>query len=162
MVIGFEGALMTSCGTANFEGTLSGSSKSLSTSVTLAVCAAFGFTTATVNTNGCGYVFNAGTGSGGSSTGTIDVSCPAGKVITASGGNCEIQIGPQTGIGPVGYSSQTEKGAKVVTIGFEAKSFAYTKTKDGLACPLNGTGSNTDGIIVGGATAKTASGIWVE
>lgn len=163
LVFGFEGALMTSCGTANFEGQLSGPSASLSTNAVMAVCGAFGFVTATVNTNGCKYAFNAGTGSEGKSTGTVDISCPAGKVITVSGGNCEVQIGTQTGIGPISYASQTEKGAKVVTIGFESKaSLQYTKTIDGFACPLNGTGSKTDGLVVGGATAKTASGIWIE
>jgi len=163
LVFGFEGALMTSCGTAEFEGQLAAPSASLSTSAVLGVCAAFGFTTATINTNGCSYVFNAGAGSEGKSTGTVDISCPAGKVITVSGGNCEIQIGTQTGIGPISYASQTEKGAKVVTVGFESKaSLQYTKTKDGFACPLNGTGFKTDGLVVGGATAKTSSGIWIE
>lgn len=162
LVIGFEGSLMTSCKKSTFAGSLSGSSTSLTLNATLSECAAFGFAAATLNTNGCQWVFDAGTGASDEFTGTMGFSCPAGKAMTVSGGNCEIQIGSQTGLSPVKYANLTTASPKALTIGFEVKGLTYTKSKDGFACPLNGTGVSTNGVIVGGATMSSSSGIWIE
>lgn len=152
-IFGFEGKLMTECGFAGFVGQLSAASSSLTVSPTLSGCYAFGFIGATVSMNGCEYRFNATSGSADAFGGTMDIVCPTGKKITVVGGNCEVQIGAQTGLTGISYANLTEAEPKAAaTVGFGVKGFTYTKTKDGLICPLAGTGTLADGVIVGGAT----------
>lgn len=87
-----------------------------------------------IEVNGCALVLHPGSGSGDEFTGTVDGACPPGEAIAVKGGNCEVQIGSQTGLGPVGYDRQTAAEPEDVEASFEMKAasgFAYAKTLDG-------------------------------
>jgi len=159
-IIGFEGGLMTECGTAGFGTELTEASSSLTVESTVFSCEMFGLP-ATVANNGCEYVLHAGSGSGDSFTGTMDITCPAGNSIVITGSTCEILIGTQKGLGPVLYENLTEAAPKPqVQANFEIAGeggFTYTKAKDGVFCPLSGTGVKTGGVFVGGVTMDANS-----
>lgn len=68
----------------------------------------FGGTAATVNFNGCDYVFHAGTMEGTStSTGSADLVCPEGKeVVINASGLCTVRIPGQTELGPITFHNE--------------------------------------------------------
>jgi hypothetical protein len=107
-------------------------------------------------------------GSGDEFTGSSDVTCPPGEAIVVKGGNCEVQIGSQSGLGPVGLDEVTApepepeepEGHDEVEASFEmspASGFAYTKSLDGASCPLSGTGAKTDGVFGGAMDLKAGN-----
>jgi hypothetical protein len=69
-------------------------------------CEAFGLE-ATINFNGCEYVFHAGTYDGeGMSTGTADLVCPPGKEVEINAaGLCVVSVPGQTGLGNITYQN---------------------------------------------------------
>jgi len=109
---------------------------------------------ATVETTGCNYVFHAAAEL--STTGTVDVECESGKEIKVkvSGLNCEIKVGPQTGLKTVEYMN-TNTGK--VEVKAEVSGITYTvKT-----CPAGVVGGNgglyREGIINGAGEAELAT-----
>lgn len=154
-IFGFESSAMAECETAGFAGVLFEPSSSLSVSNGYNGCTAFGSAGATITSNGCEFVLHPGSGSGDEYTGTFDITCPEGEKMVVTGGNCEIQIGAQSGLGPVVYKNlTTAEPKKAVEAKFQmtgGSGFAYTKSKDGSGCPLSGTGNKADGVIVGAA-----------
>jgi len=77
-----------------------------------------------------------------------------------TGNGCEVQIGSQTGLGPLAYEKVTAAEPDEVEAGFQMKStagFTYTKAVDGASCPLAGTGVKTDGAITGGLKLKAGN-----
>ena len=154
-IFGFESSQMAECESAGFAGLMTAATGSLTVSSGYNGCTALGSAGATIESNGCEFVLHPGTGSKDEFTGTFDISCPGSEKIVVAGGNCEIQIGTQSGLGPVTYKNLTTaepKKAVEAKFGMTGGSgFAYTKSKDGSGCPLSGTGSKTDGVIVGAA-----------
>ena len=117
-------------------------------------CEAFGLS-ATVSMNGCTYTFhdtNVVT-VGVEHTGTVDLVCPAGKAVTLIYGTCEVQIGSQTGLGPVVYRDDGTTNHLTLNPNV-SKAITYNKTKDGFLCPLNGTGEKADGSYAGTTTVS--------
>ena len=161
-VFGFENVLMASCKTIAFSGALTAAATSLTTNPLTSECRAFGFLTSTVLLNGCQYRFNVGAGEKDNFAGTVDLVCPAGKMIQIQASTCEVQIPPQNGLGPIEYENLTEETKEIpkpsVAVYFEITSLTYTKTKDGLACPLAGTGTSNIGVILGSVFAHAESG----
>jgi hypothetical protein len=151
-IIGFESSLMAECEFAGFAGEMSGATSALTIGAGFFGCTAFGSAEGSIESNGCEFVFHPGTGSKDEYSGTFDIACPAGQKIVVSGGGCETQIGAQTGLGPVAYKNATALEPDAVEAAFQMKGtagFSYTKTADTGTCPLAGTGSKTDGVIVG-------------
>jgi hypothetical protein len=160
MTLGFEGGQTASCEFAGLAGEITGATSELSVSLGFGGCTAFGSAEGSIEANGCAFVFHPGSGSGDKFTGTLDIVCPLGEAITVSGGNCEVQIGSQTGLGPVAYERQTAFEPEGVQASFEMKAasgFAYTKSLDGSGCPLSGTGSKTDGVFGGAMNLKAGN-----
>jgi len=158
-ILGFESALMAECETIGFAGLMTEATGGLSVSSGYNGCAAFG-SEATVESGGCEFVLHPGSGSGDEFTGSFDISCPGEEKIVVAGGNCEIQIGAQNGLGPVVYKNVTAAEPDEVEASFQmtgAAGFAYTKSKDGSGCPLAGTGAKADGVIVGAARIKAGN-----
>ena len=150
--IGFEGGQTAECEFAGFAGQITAATSELKVSPGFGGCTAFGSTEASVEAGGCALVFHPGSGSGDEFTGTIDIACPPGEAITVKGGNCEVQIGSQTGLGPVGYDRETAAEPADVEASFSmspTSGFAYTKTAAGSGCPLAGTGAKSDGVFTG-------------
>jgi hypothetical protein len=157
-IFGFESAQMAECESAGFAGLMTAATGSLTVSSGYNGCTAFG-SAATVESNGCEFVLHPGSGSKDEFTGSFDITCPGGGKIAVVGGNCEIQIGAQNGLGPVVYKNLTA-APREVEASFQmtgGAGFAYTKAKDGTSCPLAGTGAKTDGVIVGAAKIKAGN-----
>lgn len=121
------------CTTAHFAtaGEVSSPTENIEVHPEYSGCTAFGFLSATVNTEGCNYILNA--------NGTVTVTCSSGHVITIKGGTCEATVGSQ---GPLSGISYTNTSGKV-KVSSNVTTIATTKTKDGIGCPFNGTGSTT-------------------
>jgi len=122
---------------SHFEGTLTEASSSLTVTPTYTSCKAFGFVSATVNMNGCAYIFDRESASSSAAT----VECPAGKSIQVIAGNCEVTIAAQSPTGSV----STSNGAGTVNAQANVTGIAYTVVKDGFLCPFGGTGAKTGG-----------------
>jgi hypothetical protein len=153
-VFGFEGKLMASCSSSRLSAELSGPSSSLTVTPKLSECAAFGFLAATFTPNGCQYVLNLGEeGAEEVFSGTMDITCPAGKTIVITQGNCEVQIGPQSGKA-LGFQNLAAEPPTfpqpAIALGLFGTGLTYEKTKDGAFCPLSGTGAKSDGVLQGG------------
>jgi hypothetical protein len=158
LTFGFESGQTAKCAFGGFSGEITAATGGLSLDPGFFGCTAFGSEEGSFESNGCKSVFHPGSGSKDDFTGTFDVSCPAGKSIAIKGGNCEVQIGSQTGVGTVKYHRLTkakEEEVNKVEATFEvASGFAYTKSVDGAGCPLSGTGAKTDGAISGKITIE--------
>jgi hypothetical protein len=159
-ILTLESGLTVSCEFGGVAGEITGSTSALGVDPGFGACAAFGVGEASFEADGCEFVFHPGSGSGDEFTGSFDIACPAGKKIAVKAGECEVQIGPQTGLGPVGYDEVTAAEPEEVEAGFEmeaASGFAYTKTLDGGSCPLSGTGTKTDGVFDNGLKLRAGN-----
>ena len=160
----FEGGKTAKCEIVGFGGEMTKATSNLNLGPGFSGCTNFG-AAGTIESNGCEFVFHPGTGSGDKFTGTFDISCPVGKMIVVTGSTCEVQIGAQTGLGPVAYEKLTAAVPNEVQATFQMKSeagFTYTKAVDGASCPLSGTGVKTDGVIGGGLNIKAGSTTTLE
>jgi hypothetical protein len=155
----FEAGKTAKCEVVGFGGEITKATSSLNLGPGFTGCTNFGGT-GSIESNGCEFVFHPGTGSGDKFTGSFDITCPVGKKIVVTGSTCEVQIGAQTGLGPVAYEKLTAVVPNEVQATFQMKStagFTYTKTVDGASCPLTGTGVKTDGVIGGGLKIKAGN-----
>jgi hypothetical protein len=128
----------------HYEGTLKEASTTVTVTPTYTGCKAFGFASATVTTIGCDYVFH---DAGANTAGTVDVECSAGNVIKIVAGNCEVQVGSQTGLKSITYSNSHP----TVTVKATVTGITVNATKDGFLCPLSGTGHKTASVTTGQA-----------
>jgi len=134
------------CTTATYTGTIGGSSTTLTVTPAYSGCTFAGFP-ATVEVNGCDYLFHV---SGGTSTeGVVDIICPSGKEITVvakSGAivKCTLHVPPQSGLGTVRYTNLGIAGAtEEVTVNAEVSVPKYTHTTGfGVGHCLEGSGTN--------------------
>lgn len=168
MNLGFEGGLTASCAFAGFAGEIEAATSALRVSAGFAGCTAFGSSEGSIETNGCEFIFHPGSGSGDEFTGTLDIACPPGEAIRVQGGECEVRIGSQSGLGPVSYDEVTAPEPEPeepeehdeVEASFEmspASGFAYTKSLVGASCPLSGTGAKSDGVFGGAMDLKAGN-----
>jgi hypothetical protein len=100
-------------------------------------CEAFGFLNATVNMEGCDYVFHATEQvSAGVYNHHVDVVCPTGKSIKIEAASCRAEVKPQNGRTTV----KTTNSGGAVTVQPNV-TVSTTVTNDGFGCPLAGTGT---------------------
>jgi hypothetical protein len=148
IVIG-TGASSVTC-PVEFDGTLSAASSTLElgTFFQFFNCKAWGFVNMTIN-NQCKQVFHATEKqSADQYKAHYQLKCPTstGTVLTA--GTCAIEITPQEGRTSVDIDTDTGSPNRV-TLDYEVTGLAYTVTKDGFLCPLEGLGAKTNGTITG-------------
>jgi hypothetical protein len=123
-------------------------------SPTYSSCTAFGFS-ATVTMHGCVYRLHAGEETSANHfSGTIDIVCPPGEKIAMAAGTCEVQVGSQEGLSGVEYVDNTGHSPVDVTVNLSVTGIKYNKVKDGIGCPLNGTGEKSDGTYSGATLVK--------
>jgi hypothetical protein len=123
---------------------------------TFGECTAFGLS-ATTEHNECTFVGHTGdtTGLGGWNY-VPTASCPPGKAMTLRAGTCEIAVGSQE----LGKAELTNSGsaspetAMDILAHFNIRDIKYTVVKDGIGCPLSGTGSFSKGDCDGTLTIK--------
>jgi len=119
--------------------------------ITFSECKAFGFTSATVKTEGCEYLLHGTqTVAENEFRAKLDLECPTGKSIKVATTTCEMEIKSQTGLTAVRINNDLASSPDDITLDPEVTGLAYTVTKDGFACPFSGTGSKTDGQLVAG------------
>jgi hypothetical protein len=146
------------CGKATVSGQLAAASDTITLSPTYSECKAFGFSSATVATNGCTYtVALAGTKSGNEYPGSMGISCPVGKAIEVTAGNCTAAIGAQSSLSSLAAVNDTVSTPQRAEVKFSVKNLKYTVIKDGFACPFSGTGAKEGGAYNGPTTIKAVS-----
>jgi hypothetical protein len=156
----FESEVKGSCAKATLGGEMEERAETLTLSPSYAECTSFGLA-ATVEPNGCKYVFRTGSKTeAGVFSGTTDVTCPkeAGITITGFSGNCQVKIGPQTGLGGVTYRNKQETSPTKVLAEVALNGIKYTVTKDAFLCPFKGTGEKTGGSMAGSSLLKATAG----
>lgn len=138
------------CTNVTFGGSLSGAANPLSLSPTYSGCGAFGFTEASVTTNGCSYAYWLDE-EGGLGGYPMDINCPAGKEIVVKTATCTMAIPPQSGRRASEYANldSSPTGHSEIEITSKVANLTYTVTKDGFLCPFNGTGTRTTGTYTG-------------
>jgi hypothetical protein len=143
---GFESGLKASCKKSGLSGTVSPPSETLTLTPTFSECTAFGFISATVS-SGCKFVYRIGEEVAEEEfAGTADLSCEGGAILITAA-TCKIQIGTQAGLGTVTYVDEPEATPENMRVVDSLTKVAYTKTMDGIGCPLSGTGSKEDGTF---------------
>jgi hypothetical protein len=163
------------CNEISGHATVSGTSATTLTATSIvyknngaASCPLASFGNATINMNGCDYLFHAGEteeGSTDSTVGTVDIVCPKGAAIevTAPFGACTIKIAGQTGLSSVTFLANTGATPKDVDINPAVEKISYTHS--GFAC---GSGSGTNGTYTGQVTIKgedsagKPTNVWVD
>jgi hypothetical protein len=134
---------------SHFEGTLASASSELTVTPKYSSCVAFGFLNATVNMNGCDYLFRAGASLGGGVyNNRVDI-CQTrlleggiwGEIgpITITAGTCKVDIPHQTGLSNV----KTTNSGSSVTVEPNVTNITMNVTTDGFGCPFPGTGHFT-------------------
>jgi hypothetical protein len=132
---------------------ISAASATITATPTYSNCEAFGFLEATINTEGCSYLFHV-EGSGPSFNNKVDVECGAGKSIKITAGTCKVEIGGQKELKNV-VSSTSGTGVLVKP---SVEGITYTVTQDGFLCPFGGTGTKKDGKYTGEVTIFRVGG----
>jgi hypothetical protein len=145
------------CETAVASGTLSAASSTVTLHPTFSGCAAFGFLSAAIETEGCDYRLR----SGESSEGTLDLTCEPVSRITIAASTCEVQIGNQGGLESVLYANQTAPNPDEILVEAESSGLVATVTKDGFLCPLKGVGEKSASLTMG-LTLRAGSDLAVE
>jgi hypothetical protein len=107
---------------------------------------------ATYDVNGCNYLFHLNN-EGPPYKGTFDVVCPEGQEITITGGTkCIVHIPPQTGIGPITYTTIGSGSTRELTINLSgATNVNYNQTPGSGAAKCSSLSSST-GKYTGTAT----------
>lgn len=144
--------LETEAGAVECDTTVSGEFTEATTTKTMAVvksnCQAFGFLSATVDTEECHYtlhiVANLG---GGKYTATATYECPEGQSIKIVAASCEAEIGSQGPVPHVILTRTPGAGAGRYHMQKEMEGIAYNVNKDGFLCPFGGTGAREDGSL---------------
>lgn len=110
----------------------------LTVSFTYTNCVAFGFLSATINSNGCTFTYHATEKvSATEYLNHTDIDCPSGNSIKITAGTCEVALPDQNGLTTV---STTNLAGGTVTVEPELSGITLNTLKDGFACPLTGTG----------------------
>lgn len=137
------------CTTTTTSGSLSAAGSTLQLHPTYSGCSAFGFGSASVNTEGCDYAFHlTGPASGGRFDGEASILCTEGSAIRITAGNCEVTIGAQKGLSTMGFRNMPGPQEHITAV-WSVSGLSYTVDKDGFLCPLSGTGAKSGGDIAG-------------
>jgi|GEM_PF-640570 len=159
------GALLgtVECTSASLEGTSAvGSADQITVEPTYGGCSGSGREW-TTHTNGCAYVL---TVKESSTSGKVDIECPAGKSIETTidnfPGGCTVTIPAQTAGGVVDYKEEGTGTGRDLLLTWTLEGMTYTR--DG--CEVGGTGNN--GTMAGSVTLSgedtsgNPKGIWIE
>jgi len=133
------------CSKSTFSGTVkSGKQESATIHPTYSGCKAFGFPSATVNTEKCNYVFKPSVEvEAGVFDGKVDVSCGTGESIKITSATCSAEVKSQTGLANVETTNKTVSGKMDIDVHLSITGIAYTVTNDGFFCPFSGIGEKS-------------------
>lgn len=145
------GEIEVSCEAASFAGEAEGPSESILLYPTYKECEWL-LGTATVETNGCGFVFHAPDSE--SEEGAKDIVCSEGQTIVIGVLGCDIYIGPQNGLLHVTYTNTGEDIDQHETV----TSMHAEIVRTNILCPLESStvataGYSGDTTLQGAATS---------
>jgi hypothetical protein len=151
----------------SIEGKLEAPSQTLTVFPTWSTCTMFGFFAATVETDGCGYLYHITTRLiPDVYQAHMDIECPSGKAITVTSFTCKFQIPAQNNLTTVDFENMTNAFPSDITMTDTVKPVRYVVTQDGLGCPFNGTGEKNNGEFVSHApmtlTGNAGNGIVID
>jgi hypothetical protein len=145
------------CKKANFTGTagVTEGATSMTVHPVYSECTIFGGPV-TITTTGCDYLLKTGTPTATAGWhATTDIVCAAGSVIKIASGNCEIQVGAQTGLATSEVTNSGGGGTAMdLLIHTKITGLVYNVTKDPIGCFLKGTGVKSKGDYTGTTTVK--------
>jgi len=148
----------THCDSVSYEATLGGQSTSLTVTPHYTNCEAtdtpIGDVAASVDLNGCDYLFEAGTTTtNGITHGSVAIQCPMGQpgIQVTVGGVCEVNVPPQTINGGVTFEN-VANGDVTVNVNIVEK-ITYQETDLSFFCP-NGNVHRSDGTFISTVTVK--------
>jgi len=117
-------------------------------------CTAFGLP-ATITTTGCDYLFHIGAATTGGWHATKDIACSAGATIRIVAQTCEVTVGQQSGLATSEVTNSGGSGTAMdLLLHMSITGMNYTVVKDGIGCPLSGTGTFSKGDHTGTATIE--------
>ncbi len=165
-VMEIEGIKVT-CTTAEFTGVSdpSGASDTQEVAPNFSGCTSAGWSTVTVQTTGCRFLFYA-------NTSQVDLkSCTAGKkgtgiAVLAKGTfvTCEVEVFNQVSINNVSYGNMMPKTQ--FTVQLNSTNIDYVVQVDSVGCPLNGVGTQGNDGKYAGLSGVQANGgkadMWLE
>lgn len=133
------------CKKSSFHGVVTEESTTLTVSPKYEECKGLFGMNATVNTEGCAYVFHMTEKvSADNYHAHMDLSCQPGKSIKFAVFTCKIEVKPQTELETVDLIDDTGASPKKdITLRPTVGGIAYTVTEDGGLCPFKGTGEKT-------------------
>ena len=141
------------CKTAKYNGTTTGTTdKTVTVTPSYNECTFAGVATI-IDMNGCDYLIHVNN-EGPPYKGTVDVVCPEGAKIVVTGGNkCTVDVGPQTGLGPITFTNIGTTTTREVTLGLSGiTNITYTQTKGTAAVGACTTQTTGAGKYTGTAT----------
>lgn len=120
------------CTTGTSDGTMAAQHTSFWNRLRILSGCTFAGLVATVSMNECVYVTKVSAGAGNTS-GTVDISCPAGKEITVKAPSvgttkCTVHIPAQTGLGPVSYSNVGSGTTREIIVTSNVTNLKYSQT----------------------------------
>lgn len=149
------GTFDVTCEIAEFEGTQS--TKTAATQTMTAkydkchVIILFTFA-ATVNMNGCDYLFNA--------NGDVTLECPAGKVVEITSAGCNVTIGAQKIVGGAEYKNNATKTE--LTVVAKGKGITYHQIGSSCATKNGNDAEYTGNTLVKATSGGAATNVWWE
>ncbi len=149
------GNLTTECSSTEtkFHGTMEKPTSFLTVEATYKGCISNLGSAATIDMNGCDYIFGVGAGATDTWAGFVTINCPAGKQIEVTGGLCNVDIPAQTLLGGVTYTNLTAaKPKKDVTVDMAIKGIKYTMTPI-IFCPFSHE-TRSDGEYLSSVTLR--------
>jgi hypothetical protein len=167
-IFGFDAGLLE-CTEVSYQGSVAGkNAEVIPLAPAYKACTAFGFN-ATVDTNGCFYVFKAGETEGANFEGSFAIVCAVNPIEVTMAG-CTVTIGTQEKLKKVTYTNVGTGANRSVTISLNLTGLAYEEHNKGLepTCTNPGkatkNGTFTGTLLVKGEPTKEkgAIGVWVE
>lgn len=112
-------------------------------------CTAFGFLSATVSAEDCGYVLHATKQTGEDEFAAhFDLSCPEGQSVKIVAATCRVELRPQIERGSVSLMNQPLSSPnETVAFTQAVKGITYIVTQDGFGCPFSGIERRSDGEL---------------
>jgi hypothetical protein len=133
------------CATS-FDELMGAREERLRLSLTFSSCSAFGIAEATVKSEGCELVLlPTEVVAKDEYAAHADLSCPAGKALEVTAGNCEVEFKSQEGLTTVGLANDLVASPDEMEFRPLMSGLQYTVAKDGAGCPFNGTGARFGG-----------------
>jgi hypothetical protein len=109
----------------------------------------------TVDHNGCTYLFHVDPAlENGNAEGSVDIVCPAGKVIEVTAPGCTVTVPPQTGLRKITFTNAGTANAMDITVDVNLTAITYEEHNTSGSTCASSTTHTTNGTYSGNATVR--------